>query len=354
MPNRTFRFPNRPAARIRGVCLVFVGSAAWAVAAPTEDVAPEASTPARETVPAEGPWIDRFRDSLHRLTWRTARSIDDWAGEPYPEHVYREASGRLAVGLFWDEYDGWDPKVRFRVDLPTPQINERVNLFIGRFDRDEFVEDRGETQGTLPFRRRGGGEDETLAGFVYERPGSGGGNFSGSAGIRFKSGNLDPYVKASYRHRWEVGEGGMLTIRETLFYQASEKFGLTSRLDYEHFWNERLLLHTRNSATLSERHDGVRFNSQLTAIRALGDLRSIALQFEIDGDTTLDVPVREFGFKAVYRKSVFRPWLAVELLASLTWPRESLDEARKPSWGVGLAWEMTFGSEQLAADPVSL
>jgi hypothetical protein len=321
----------------------------------SESVGPDdAGGRAVDAATVDALWIDRFRDSVHRLSWRTARTIDGWAGEPYPQDVYEEASGRLAVGLLWDEWDGWEPKVRFRVDLPTPQVNERVNLFIGRFDRDDFVTDRREGDDVFPFRRAGGQEDETLAGFLYRRPGSGGGDFSASAGLRFKSGNLDPYVKASYQHRWKLNESAAFTVRETVFYQASEKFGLTSRAEYEQIWSDRFMVRWGGTFVVSEAHDGVRFNSQLTAIRALGRMRSITLQFEIEGDTDLEVPVQEFGVKCVYRKSVFRPWLALEILAGLSWPREYAHQARKPSWGLGIAWEMTFGSERLAAEPVTL
>ena len=48
---------------------------------------------------SSGFWLDRVQQGLHRLVWRTARSIDSWMGPPLDEEVYQEASGSVAVAL---------------------------------------------------------------------------------------------------------------------------------------------------------------------------------------------------------------------------------------------------------------
>jgi hypothetical protein len=40
---------------------------------------------------------------------------------------------------------------------------------------------------------------------------------------------------------------------------------------------------------------------------------------------------------------VFRSWLFIELLTSVTWPRETLDEEREINPGIGVGFEMFFG-----------
>ncbi len=53
-----------------------------------------------------------------------------------PPAAYQGASGSITPAVLWDEFDGFQPKLRFRVDVPLPQLNERFNAFIGRVDRD--------------------------------------------------------------------------------------------------------------------------------------------------------------------------------------------------------------------------
>jgi len=37
----------------------------------------------------------------------------------------------------------------------------------------------------------------------------------------------------------------------------------------------------------------------------------------------------------------------------VTWPREELTQAREPSWGVGIGFEMLFGTDDFLARPVT-
>jgi hypothetical protein len=43
----------------------------------------------------------------------------------------------------------------------------------------------------------------------------------------------------------------------------------------------------------------------------------------------------------------------MEIRTSLTWPKEELDQPRAPSWGVGLGFEMFFGTDEFLARPVT-
>jgi hypothetical protein len=65
------------------------------------------------------------------------------------------------------------------------------------------------------------------------------------------------------------------------------------------------------------------------------------------------VPVQEYGFKAAYRQAVMRDWLVMEVRTSLTWPKEYPDQPRAPSWGVGVGFEMFFGTDEFLARPIT-
>jgi len=299
-------------------------------------------------------WLDRTQQGFHSFLARSARSIDSLAGPPRPPEVYRQASGSIAVAMLWDEFHGADPKVRFHVDLPLPQINERLHLFIGRLNRDEFVTERDEPSGSFP--RLGHGfddEDQTLVGFAYLRPGSHGGDFGAGLGARAKGGSLDPYVKVAYTYRRALGHRTLVALKETVFYQMSEEFGLTSRIDVEKLLGEFWWSRWRGSATISEETEGVRGFSTLTFVRALSGHRSLAFRLSVEGDTSAEVPLEDFGVEAAFRRTILRDWLVLELRTGLSWPQEERTAPRKPSWGFGIGCEMYFGGEDFSIQPIT-
>ena len=95
-----------------------------------------------------------------------------------------ETSGSIAPALLYDQFDGFQPKLRFQVDVPLPQLNERFHAFIGRVNRDEYVTER--SPGSGAFARQYGPvqDDETLFGIRYREPKQGG-RFEADAGLRF-------------------------------------------------------------------------------------------------------------------------------------------------------------------------
>ena len=59
-----------------------------------------------------------------------------------------------------------------------------------------------------------------------------------------------------------------------------------------------------------------------------------------NGETDYEVPVRDYGVELRYRRSIFRPWFFVELLTSVSWPRDFLIEERESNFGVGLEFDI--------------
>ena len=76
---------------------------------------------------------------------------------------------------------------------------------------------------------------------------------------------------------------------------------------------------------------------------SLNQRRAISYTALLHGETGADVPIQNFGVESSYRQSVFRKWSFLELYASVTWPRETLDEEREINPGVGVGLEMYFG-----------
>lgn len=316
---------------------------------------PEATTTeSPDDLPPQDSWADRAHGKLHRFLWRTSMEVDSWFGANQPEQVYADQTyGSITPIVLWDEFNGLSQRLRFRVNMPLPHLDERYNAFIGTFGRDEFVTGREQESGTIPRQRTGGtiDQDQTLLGIQY-RQRADGPRFEADAGIRIRS-PVDPFVKGGYRFEFNTANHVLITLRETGFWQNSEGFGLTSRLDVERALDIDSLIRWTASGTISQESEGVRGYSTLTYYRALPRERGIAGQLFTSGEFDAAVPLGEYGIRVAFRQRLFRDWLVLELRPSVTWPKDQPNEPRKPSWGIGIGFEMMFGVSEFQARPVT-
>jgi hypothetical protein len=299
------------------------------------------------------PWLDRTQEGLHRLVSGSSRRVDRWFGATDVDPgAYERASGSIAPALLWDEFDGFKPRLRFRADFPLPHISEKFNAFVGRVNRDEYVTERAQESGAIPRQFGPTDEDQTLLGISYRENPKRGGRWDAGAGVRLRF-PLDPYVKGSYVFRLGDLDHVAFTIRETAFWQNSENLGLTNRFDLERLMFEQWLVRWTNSATFSQETEGLRGYSAISAVRGFPSRRAVTVEVGLDGETDAEVPLHDYGFKVAYRQAVIRDWLVLEVRSSLRWPREEIEQHREPSWGVGMGFEMFFGTEEFLARPVT-
>jgi hypothetical protein len=284
-------------------------------------------------VNVKDPWIDRAHSGVFNAVWRSAMRMDQWFGSTANESAYMQTSGSIAPALLYDEFDGFQPRLRFQVDMPLPSINEKFHAFIGRVNRDEYVTER--KPGSGAFARQYGPveDDETLFGIRYREPRQGG-RFEADAGLRLAT-PLDPFVKGSWRFDKGTSERTLFSLRETLFWQNSEKFGVTL------------------SGTISERTEGVRGYAAIMALRGLPDRRAICAELFSESEFDADVPMGDYGLKLAYRNSIARDWLVLETRVSLTFPKDYSWQSREATWGVGVGLEMFFGTNDFLARPVT-
>jgi hypothetical protein len=314
----------------------------------------ELSPPSLDDAAETQTWIDRTHSGVHALVWRSARKIDGMFGSDADEAVYQgETRGSIVPAVLWDEFGGFSEKFRFRVKVPLPQIGERFDAFIGTFNRDEYVTGRTQESGAIPQQHAGGqvDEDETLVGIRYREPKEGG-RWESDAGLRIRS-PVDPFVKGGYRYARGDPEHVRLTLRETVFWQNSEQFGFTSRVDLERTVAESWTVRWIGSGTISERSEGVRGYTSLTAYRGIGDRRAIGGQIFTAGEFDAAVPLGEYGLKVAYRQTFLRDWLVFEIRPSVTWPKTDPSQPRKPSWGLGIGFEMFLGPDKFEPRPAT-
>ncbi|HUQ09723.1 MAG TPA: hypothetical protein VM146_05355 [Steroidobacteraceae bacterium] len=305
----------------------------------------------KEKDPYKDPWIDRAHNGVFNAVWRSAMRMDQWFGSDVSEAAYLQTSGSIAPAILYDEFDGFQPRMRFQVDVPLPQLNERFHAFVGRVNRDEYVTER--SPGSGAFARQYGPveDDETLFGIRYRDP-KDGGHFDADAGLRLNS-PLDPFVKGSYRFMKGSSEYTLFSFRETAFWQNTEKFGVTSRIDVERILRDVWLLRGTLSGTFSQRSEGVKGYGSVTMMRGFPNRRAIAAELFSSGEMDAAVPLGDYGLKFAYRRSIMRDWLVLESRVSVTFPRDEVWQVREANWGVGIGLEMSFGTDEFLARPVT-
>jgi len=322
-------------------------------AAPADDevVGTGTATVPMGYVNVRDPWIDRMHAGVFNAVWRSGMHVDQWFGSTVDETAYQETSGSIAPALLYDEFDGFQPRLRFQVDMPLPRVNERFHAFIGRVNRDEFVTERRPESGAFARQYGPTQDDETLLGIRYREPKQGG-RFEADAGLRLTS-PLDPFVKGSWRFEKGSSESTLFSLRETAFWQNSEKFGVTSRADVERVFANMWLLRATLSGTFSQRTEGVKGYAAFSAMRGLSERRAICGELFSEGEVDADVPLGNYGVKLAYRRSITRNWLVLETRLSLTFPRDQPWQTREATWGVGVGLEMFFGTDEFLARPVT-
>jgi hypothetical protein len=324
------------------------------VLAPQEPVTPvpnAAATESNQDVPYQ--WLDKTRQTLYDTMWHSAARVDRWFGSGEDDSVYQQVYGSIAPALLYTQYDGLRAQVRFRMNFPLPQVNERIHAFVGRFDPSEFITERNEPSGSIPRTYGPPTEDRTLLGIGYQQPGKQGSHFDAGTGIRLGF-PMDPYVKGSYVFEHGQPISGLFSVRETLFWQVSEGAGETTRFDLERLFEKReLLVRYTLSGTRSQRSDGLRGYSSILLLHGLPNRRAVAFEVGVDGQSQAEVPLHDYGFKAAYRQGVMRRWLIMEVRTSLDWPKDHQWQHRHASLGVGVGFEMLLGTDQFLARPVT-
>ena len=297
-------------------------------------------------------WLDRTREAVYETMWRSAEHVDRWFGSAEDDQVYQKIYGSIAPALLYTQYDGLRPQLRFNMNFPLPEINNRIHAFIGRFDPNEFITERDEPSGAIPRTYGPPTEDQTLLGIGYHQPDREGSRFDAGTGIRLSL-PVDPYIKGSYIFEQGKANTGLFSVRETLFWQNSEGAGETTRFDLERIFDDHLLIRYTLSGTRSQSSQGLLGYSSILFLHGLSNRRAVAFEVGLDGQTSAPVPLHDYGFKAAYRQSILRRWLIMEVRTSLDWPKDFIWQHRSASVGVGVGFEMLLGTEEFLARPVT-
>jgi len=325
-------------------------------ALPIEEVHPSETLP-KPSVPgpmevcaqqqgAEETTLERVRRTLTLTACASSAWLDSLFGDQIRYDEYRATSGSVSAGALWSRYDGFDPRLRFRVRLQLPQWDERLTAFAGRVGEENFISDTESDFEALPTRQFGTLEDDSvLVGLGYSSPHRTGNDFDVGVGVRIDL-PMDPYVRARYEIVRPFADQYVFDGRQAVFWENSEGFGTTTRINIDRALNERLLLRWSNLGKFTEKTTGMEWYSQLTLFQKVNDRLGLAWQAQIEGQTDNEVPLTRYAARLIARRRMTPEWLFIELRAGVGWPRRKLDEARVVSPELGIAMEMQFGREK--------
>jgi hypothetical protein len=337
---------------------------------PAEGVAPAESAPAAEaaTTPAEAapatetpppkatlrdlcrqspeqqPLVDEARRVLEETFCGATLWFDGLFGGEQNVESARAVSGRVELSTLHTEFEGTDFKGRLRLRYDLPNLERRVNVFLGRDDRDELTQDRLEG---FAIRSSVFGleeEEQWLAGLGYAPPGRWASKLDFRVGGRLKS-SPEVFAQTRYRHNSFVGTRNVWRFRETVFWENREGFGSTTSLDFDRVVRQDLLVRVGGVGTFSESTQGLDWRSALLLYHNLRQARAVAGELFVRGSTGAEVELRELGTRAVYRQPVGHPNLFGELIVGYTWPRTERDQPREGSAMIGLGIELLFGRD---------
>jgi hypothetical protein len=264
-----------------------------------------------------------------------------FGGEPDVENA-RQVSGRVELATLHTEAEGTDYKGRLRLRYDLPTLERRLNFFLGRDDRDEFVEGRSEGFAIRSSVFGLESEDQWLAGLGYSPPGRWAQKLDFRVGGRVKSAP-EVFVQGRYRRNRFVGTRNVWRFREILFWENRDGFGLTSNVDFDRVLRRDLLFRWGSVGTVSEATDGLAWRSALVVYHNLRRTRAVAGEVFVRGESAAPVRLREYGSRAIYRQPAGHPFLFGELIVGYTWPRFEPEQKREGSVMVGLGLELLFG-----------
>ncbi len=315
---------------------------ALSLAAPCALAQEQQEPPSNEQPPetTENELIDDVRSGLHSSVSATAAWLDSFFTDAIDRSAYDDVYGSLTLAPQWDEYDGFEVDSSFRARVVLPHAERKFSAVIGRGDFDDFINDQQTTRPTVI--RREQADEEWMVGLGFDPVVED--DHSISFGAGFRGGiDLDPYVRARYRFEQILNERSELHVQSVGFWRDSDGFGIAQTLEHDYALSEHWFNKFWLRATFAERTDGVRWHASEKIYYIYQPERALGAEVWWYGETERTVPLQDYGLKALHRSRFLRDWLYLESWVGVHWPREHLNEPRKPRWLVGIELELHFG-----------
>jgi hypothetical protein len=303
--------------------------------------APMLSNPCQVAPQDDEEMLARTQRRLYQTACRANLWFDGLFGPSGDVRAARSIYGRMEILGYYSEAEEWDQKVRFDARWEFPNLDRRLNAFLGREDEDDFVRDQSDGFALRPafdLER----QESWLAGLGYSLPGTSRQRVDFQVGARLRR-NPEVFVQAKLRRNHYFGEKTALRFREVVFYQNRDGFGATSSLDIDRVLGKQTLFRFGTRLTRSESTDGADWRSAMVVYQNLPGDRAVAVEAFATGESAWEVPVREYGVRSVYRQRFLTEGVYAQAILGYTFPRETLADRREGSTNIGFGLEIQFG-----------
>ncbi|MDJ0939180.1 MAG: hypothetical protein QNJ00_05410 [Woeseiaceae bacterium] len=294
----------------------------------------------------EDPMLEKTQKRVYQVVYHSSRWFDGLFGSSNVECAGKVRYGYVGTGLRWDERDGTKARFRFKAKIALPALNERARLVVGRVDTNDFVDGSDDDNiDSLPARFNDIEDQEFVLGLGFGNTGGLRKGWDFGVGVKLRS-PVEPYAKLSYHWNPVVAERWLWRITPQAFAQKERGSGFSLSNIVDFAISERWLIRSWSIGVVEDEVEGTAWTSKLTAYQSLSLDRAFAYSVYASGETENEVELLDYGAEVRYRRSVFRPWVFMELSTSLSWPREFLIEERERNIGVGVEFNMLFGDDQ--------
>ncbi len=289
-------------------------------------------------------WIDRMREDTHRRVCLSVLWVDSLFGD---DHQFNDDnfSGKISLGFRQDEQDGFDPKVRVRINARLPNVSSRLNAFIGRVDKDSYISNTETNEDSISevgLRSADEEEDEWLIGLGYRNPNKNNNGFDYSIGAKVSSG-IAGYARLAHRHLFQTSPRSSWRTTQTIFWKRDDKFGASSTLDFTHILDNNDILEWDTSLKYTQDTKNYEWITSGVWHHSFTSKRGISSRIYVRGETERAVDIPEYGTSFTYITPFLRPWFYIETGIDFRWENEIRNRSHKSQVRFSLQFQMLLG-----------
>ena len=285
--------------------------------------------------------LDTASRRVHQTVCGAALWFDGLFGERDVDAALK-SYGHVELAAAYSEFSGNEARIRFIARSPLPALEDKLSVFVGVDDEDDFVRDRSEGN-ALRSRRRTTDRDAFLVGLGFKGITSDRFQSDLQVGVRDVS-RPEVFVQNRFNYIPYSSKLNRLILRLTPFWNSTDRFGATTHTSFDHIVNEAFLLRWSTAVTVSELTAGTDWRTATILYQNLRGTHALAYEAFIRGQSVAPEPLAEFGVRTVYRRPL--AWgerLIGEFVLGYSWPRDDPALEREGAVDVGLGVEMPFG-----------
>lgn len=308
---------------------------------PSADIpAPQEIPPPATEAPVPSPpppsFASNLQDAASAGLIDLSNSIDNFFIDPSVDETFNRTRLRLRGGVDYSKSGGLNFLPRLSLNFDLPNTRRRFNLFFTRDQADE--EEKASTALGL------GREDEfkfnLKSGLRYIISQGPSHHLQWSIGSKLVP-DVEPFTELRGNLIIPLGATWLFQPTQFLFWREDEKFGETTRLDFDYPFNTNSRIRWRFEGTFSQTSDGYNTLIQTSYARQFKMQRGFQMALQTQSRTRPDRDVIVYQATADWRQLIYQDWLFFEAGTRLRFPEDN-DYRADPA--VSFVLEANFGN----------